>query len=70
LLSWPSQEQFVKKIEEADLIEGDEYERKIVDVQLTNGDRKRAYMYLAKSTPTDGTWKRLTSGDWLQRHSS
>jgi hypothetical protein len=34
LLSWPTKEQFDQKIHEADILEGDAYERKAVEVHV------------------------------------
>ncbi len=67
LLSWPTKEQFEQKIHEADIIEGDEYERKAVEVFVADGT-KLAYVYISKVTSLDENWKVIPSGDWLQRH--
>ncbi|CAF2526197.1 unnamed protein product [Rotaria sp. Silwood2] len=67
LLSWPSKEQFQEKINQADIIEGDEYERKVVEVLVEN-ETKLAYIYISKSKLFDKNWKVIPSGDWLKRH--
>ncbi|CAF3514791.1 unnamed protein product [Rotaria sp. Silwood1] len=67
LLSWPSKEQFKEKINQADIIEGDAYERKEVEVLVEN-ETKLAYIYISKSTSLDENWKVIPSGDWLKRH--
>ncbi|CAF0981611.1 unnamed protein product [Rotaria sp. Silwood1] len=67
LLSWPSKEQFKEKINQADIIEGDAYERKEVEVLVKN-EIKLAYIYISKSTSLDENWKVIPSGDWLKRH--
>jgi gamma-glutamylcyclotransferase (GGCT)/AIG2-like uncharacterized protein YtfP len=54
-------------MDEADLIEGDEYERKAVEA-VVKGETKLAYMYISKSKSLDENWKVIPSGDWLQRH--
>lgn len=65
-MSWPTKEQFDEKIQDADRIEGDDYERKIVDVLVDNGT-ERAYVYIAKKSDLSDDWKIIPSGDWLQR---
>lgn len=66
LLSWSTKEQFEQKIIFADIIEGDDYERKIV--QAFVGDEiKNAYIYISKANKLDEGWKVVPSGDWLQR---
>ena len=67
LLSWPTKEQFAEKIQDADLIEGDAYERKIEEVLVEGGVSKHAYVYISKTHTIDGEWKHIPSGDWLQR---
>ncbi|CAF1101960.1 unnamed protein product [Rotaria sordida] len=68
LLSWPSKEQFKEKIEQADIIEGDDYERKIVEAIVEN-ETKLAYIYILKSEISlEKDWKVIPSGDWLKRH--
>lgn len=67
LLSWPTKEQFTEKIQEADRIEGADYERKVVEV-LVDGGIQQAYVYIAKSNDLNEDWKIIPSGDWLQRH--
>ena len=68
LLSWPSKEQFKEKIEEADIIEGHDYERKIVEVLVEN-ETKLAYIYILKSEISlEKDWKVISSGDWLKRY--
>jgi gamma-glutamylcyclotransferase (GGCT)/AIG2-like uncharacterized protein YtfP len=67
LLSWPTKEKFDQKINEADVIEGDEYERKTVEV-LVEGETKFAYIYISKLASLDENWKPIPSGDWLQRN--
>lgn len=69
LLGWPSREQFVQKISQADLIEGDDYERKIVEVLVNDNEMKHAYIYVTKLKVPDQSWIRIPSGDWLQRPS-
>jgi gamma-glutamylcyclotransferase (GGCT)/AIG2-like uncharacterized protein YtfP len=66
LLAWPSKEQFEQKIAEGDILEGDPYERKTVQV-LTEKETKLAYIYISKATSLDKDWKVIPSGDWLQR---
>ncbi|UJR09132.1 hypothetical protein I4U23_013379 [Adineta vaga] len=68
LLSWPSKEEFAEKIIQADMIEGDEYERKIVEVSVKDNGIKYAYVYVSKLKISDKTWTKIPSGDWLQRH--
>ncbi|CAF1113085.1 unnamed protein product [Adineta steineri] len=67
LLSWPSNEQFEERIQAADIIEGDEYERRAVEV-IVNDEIKHAYIYISKLASLDNDWKSIPSGDWLQRH--
>ena len=67
LLSWPTQEEFDRKIIEADLLEGDEYERKIVEVEVSDQSRQLAYLYAAKSPNLDDQWKPIEGGNWLKR---
>ncbi|CAF1099912.1 unnamed protein product [Adineta ricciae] len=69
LLGWPSREQFAQKITQADLIEGDDYERKIVEVLVNDNEIKHAYIYVPKLKVPDQSWIRIPSGDWLQRPS-
>ncbi|CAF3325877.1 unnamed protein product [Rotaria socialis] len=67
LLSWQSKEEFQKKIHEGDILEGDEYERKVVEV-LSENKTKFAYIYVSKSKSLDADWKIIPSGDWLRRN--
>lgn len=67
LLSWPTEVQFNAKIAAADLIEGDDYERKIVDVQVNDGIVS-AFIYVSKKQILDANWKPILNGDWLQRN--
>ncbi|CAF1115789.1 unnamed protein product [Rotaria magnacalcarata] len=67
LLSWPSKEQFHQKIRLADEIEGNDYERKLVEV-LVEGGSKSAYIYAAKPALLNESWEKIPSGDWLQRN--
>jgi gamma-glutamylcyclotransferase (GGCT)/AIG2-like uncharacterized protein YtfP len=66
LLSWSTKEQFQQKIHQADIIEGDDYERKVVEA-LVEGGIKFAYIYISKTNSFDENWKAIPSGDWLQR---
>ncbi len=66
LLSWSTKEQFQQKIHQADIIEGDDYERKVVEA-LVEGEIKFAYIYISKTNSFDENWKAIPSGDWLQR---
>ena len=66
LLSWPSKEEFDKKVQEGDIIEGDEYERKIVEA-LVDGKVQLAYLYASKSQTFPSDWRPIPGGDWLQR---
>lgn len=67
LLGWSTQEEFTQIIAKADLIEGDEYERIIVEVSVDNDEIKHGYIYVSKSRTLDKTWIPIPSGDWLQR---
>ena len=67
LLSWPTTEQFEQKIHAADVIEGDDYERKTVEVDA-EGLTKLAYIYISKAVSLNKSWEVIPSGDWLQRH--
>ncbi|CAF5068715.1 unnamed protein product, partial [Rotaria sp. Silwood1] len=69
LLSWPSEEQFEQQIRLADEAKGNDYERKMVEVFVENeSDSKFAYIYAAKPELLNENWKRIPSGDWLQRN--
>lgn len=69
LLSWPTKEEFARKILEADYIEGDEYERKVVEVQVSDHSQQFAFIYVSKSPHLDQEWQPIPNGDWLQRES-
>ena len=68
MLSWPTKEKFEERIIHADMIEGDQYERKIVEVSIQDGTKHHAYIYISKSPSLDNEWKVIPSGDWLERH--
>lgn len=68
LLTWPTQEKFEEKIKHADLLEGDEYERRIVEIDVHDG-KELAYIYICKRADLEPEWSPIPSGDWLQRKS-
>ena len=67
LLSWPTQDEFDRKIIEADLIEGDDYERRTVEVEVANQSPQLAYIYVSKLARLDEQWKPIRNGNWLER---
>ena len=67
LLSWPTKEQFDQKIRDGDILEGDEYERKIVEA-LVGDETKSVYIYVLKAKSLGEDWKPIPDGDWLKRH--
>ncbi|CAF3285440.1 unnamed protein product [Rotaria sp. Silwood2] len=69
ILSWSSKEQFEQQIKLADEVEGNDYERKLVEVFVKGeSSSKFAYIYAAKPELLNENWKRIPSGDWLQRN--
>ncbi|CAF4597584.1 unnamed protein product, partial [Rotaria sp. Silwood2] len=69
LLSWPTKEQFEQQIRLTDEVEDDDYERKTIEVFVEGeSGSKFAYIYAAKPELLNENWKRIASGDWLQRN--
>lgn len=71
VLSWPTKEQFEKKICYADEIEGVDYTRRMVNVFTEDSPNPiSAYFYVARSELIDNRCQLIPSGDWLRRHES
>ncbi|CAF1358527.1 unnamed protein product [Rotaria sordida] len=71
VLAWPTREQFEQKLDEADKMEGVDYERKMVDVFIESSSNTiQAHFYVARSELIDDQCQLIPSGDWLRRHES